>query len=305
MSEYYTFATYAGALILRFISMVTMPSGRIHIDTHVHLYGVYPTHRLVELIYNRFTAHVHGGVSRDDDVFCLMLAESGAMDYFSMLRDESWYREYAPQWYPRGTEEEESLWICQDDRVPLLVVAGRQVVTQEKLEVLALGTTRRFGNGKGVHELIDDIRGCGALVVLPWGFGKWWFGRGRLVREIILSSDRGGIALGDSRLRPCVCGDHGIFGPARSRGTIILQGSDPLPLTGDETAIAGYGVVLESKLDVEHPAGHLKRLLMDPSVVRGTFGSRLGFAGSGIHQSRMLFRSIRKKASRQPAVLES
>ena len=75
--------------------------------------------------------------------------------------------------------------------LPVLVIAGRQIVSAERIEVLALGTRTQIPDGQPLAATIDAVRADGALAVLPWGFGKWWGARGRMV-DAYLETATGG-----------------------------------------------------------------------------------------------------------------
>lgn len=53
-------------------------------------------------------------------------------------------------------------------------MAGRQIVTAEKLEVLALGTDLDIDDGRPIREVLSLVTENGGLPVIPWGAGKWW-----------------------------------------------------------------------------------------------------------------------------------
>ena len=81
----------------------------------------------------------------------------------------------------------------------LVLVAGRQIQTLEGLEALALGTDSEFPDGLELTAALAEVRASGALAVLPWGFGKWWFRRGQLARKAIDSAAANEFFLGDNR----------------------------------------------------------------------------------------------------------
>ena len=82
-------------------------------------------------------------------------------------------------WTLSSTDEECSALLTMPDGSALLAIAGRQVATRERLEVLALGTTRAFEAGRTFPDTLRSVLESDALAVVPWGFGKWWGRRGR------------------------------------------------------------------------------------------------------------------------------
>jgi len=156
----------------------------------------------------------------------------------------------------------------------LLIVAGRQIVSRERLEVLALGTCQRFEEGQSTETLIRKVSREGAIPVLPWGVGKWLGRRGRLVEELIEDPTLPPFFLGDSANRPAFWPRPSQFRRAEERGIKNLPGSDPLPFPSEARRVGRSGVVLDGSLDLRHPAQDLKRKLLDPSTSLQPFGRR-------------------------------
>ncbi len=83
------------------------------------------------------------------------------------------------------TSEENSLLCFNSNGHKIFFIAGRQIVTSEKLEVLALGLREDFKDNKPIEEVIDYIILKNALPVIPWGVGKWSGKRGAIVENLI------------------------------------------------------------------------------------------------------------------------
>jgi len=156
----------------------------------------------------------------------------------------------------------------------LVVIAGRQIVSRDRLEVLALGTRQRFEEGQSTETLIRKVSREGAIPVLPWGVGKWLGRRGRLVEELIEDSTLPPFFLGDSANRPAFWPRPSQFRRAEERGIKNLPGSDPLPFPHEARCVGRSGVVLNGSLDLRNPAQDLKRKLLDPSTSFQQFGRR-------------------------------
>ena len=156
----------------------------------------------------------------------------------------------------------------------LVVIAGRQIVSREGLEVLALGTRQRFEEGQSTETLVRKVSREGAIPVLPWGVGKWLGRRGRLVEELIEDSTLPPFFLGDSANRPAFWPRPSQFRRAEERGIKNLPGSDPLPFPNEARRVGCSGVFLDGSLDLRHPAQDLKRKLLDPSTSFQQFGRR-------------------------------
>lgn len=116
------------------------------------------------------------------------------------------------------------------NEVTIYLFRGKQVVSREGVEVLALLPTADVPSGEELGATIDAIVALRGVPVLPWSPGKWWGKRGRLVREVVARDSR--VWVGDISLR-----FWGARWPLRLRGASgevarVLYGSDPLPVAG-------------------------------------------------------------------------
>lgn len=211
----------------------------------------------------------------------LLLAEpSGASRFDGLLGED------AGRWTLELTGDPEAILACRPGRLPVFVIAGSQIVTRENLEVHALMTRRRFRDGEALDRTIDAARG-GALVALPWGAGKWWGRRGRLIaaalREYpdVMPSDNGG--------RPRFWPLDRRIASARSTGRGVLAGSDPLPLRDDWRRLGSYGVVCEAQVDPERPLEGIREGLVGDPRPR-PYGNARSFAGFLCDQTLMQLR---------------
>jgi hypothetical protein len=201
----------------------------------------------------------------------LLLAEARDCHPFEELAE----RDSGP-WSFAGTGEEISLYARNLTGATLLLVAGRQVTTRERLEVLSLGSTARLEDGASLETTLKMTSEGGGLGVLPWGFGKWWGRRGEIVRRIVAAVQPGELFLGDNGNRPRFAPRPALFREAEARGLWVLPGSDPLPVPSHLRNLGRYGFVLRANLDPEGPAEELKRILRRSSVMPSSIGGREG-----------------------------
>lgn len=179
-------------------------------------------------------------------------------------------------WTIDATDESVACVARRGDDPPLVLVAGRQLVTAEGLEILALATAGPFADGLPIEAGIDAVRAAGGIVVLPWGFGKWWGGRGRTIDLCLAKAEPGTLFLGDNGGRLATAPPPRQFAAARRHGIMILPGSDPLPLAAERQAVARYGFVLDAPEGTlpQRPAAWLKERLATLSVQPQSFGRR-------------------------------
>jgi len=167
------------------------------------------------------------------------------------------------------TEEPEAFWF--DESRSLLILAGRQIISAEKLEILTLATTAILPDGLPAVRIVAEMDAADAIVVLPWGVGKWIGKRGMLVDRLIAEARPGRLFLGDNSGRPG-------FWPVRQFNSAIpvLSGSDPLPLPGWQQNVARLVSVIDADLPSETPAAALKAALRNPAVQVDRAGSLAG-----------------------------
>ena len=224
----------------------------------------------------------------------LCLVEPAGQDLFAM-----WSRGAAngalalgsrcSTWRARRTREEESLALERENGRSLALIAGRQVISAERLEVLAIGTSRAFAEGTPAGRLVDQIQRADALAVLPWGAGKWLGARGRSLRDLIRDSEEGSLYLGDNGGRPTLWRPSH-FKLARSAGIPILPGSDPLPFSGEAVRLGSFGfTTLADRFDPETPAAGLKDALRSGSTPV-PYGRSMGAGRFLSNQVRLLSR---------------
>lgn len=229
----------------------------IALDTHVHLYpGADPAVALSAGRDNLAAASRVAGYH--PQTFALILTETAADDAFTALASGK----IAPDGWSICTFPDDPAALRARrlaDDAELLVFSGRQIVTLEKVEVLALATAERYQDGRPIDAVLDDLMNQGVPAVLPWGVGKWIGVRGGLIHKLIDGADPVAPMLGDNAGRPRGWPPPTMFRKAASDDRPILPGSDPLPIPGSETGIGRYGCLIQGKLDPLLPSVDLRR----------------------------------------------
>jgi len=251
-------------------------TGTVLVDAHVHFYRCFRPDRFFDAARNNFRrAALTRGVG-SGSLGCILLAERSSEHYFDRFASTAG-RTGGERWSFRPTGEAESILACHDGAPAFVVVAGRQIATQDGLEVLALATTARFPDGRPIRASLDAALAAGAIGAVPWGFGKWWFRRGALVAGLLHSHGGPEFFLGDNGGRPRPGRPPRLFAVAQTRGVRVLPGTDPLPLSREENRVGGYGLVLQGNVDLDKPARSIRALLHAHPGQPPTYGWRVGF----------------------------
>ena len=241
------------------------------IDGHVHVYPCFEAGVLLGSAWWNTCAVGAGG----DSPPVLLLTESQGHDCFAQWqRAASGPLSEAPGWTVSATGEDVSLRVDGPDGARLLVVAGRQIACEERLEVLALGFGGAIEDGRPIRDVLAAVRAAGALAVIPWGAGKWLGRRGRLVKDLLDLLDPAGCFLGDNAGRPIGWPRPAVMRAAEQRGIRVLPGSDPLPFAGEERTVGRCGFRLACDVDAERPMASLREALARGDVAVEPYGPR-------------------------------
>ena len=245
--------------------------GLVAVDGHCHLHESFRP----SLAFEAALRHVAKAAAVDDDiatdraVLCLADPREGA--HHRRLLGQASNLETS-NWTLAATEEDGSVLARRGDGARLALVAGRQVTTSEQLEVLVLATTTPIPDGESLRDTVRRGLAAGAIVILAWGFGKWWFDRGAAVRDLLRSPLAERLYVGDNAGRLATGPHLGLLRLARERGIGILPGSDPLPLPGQAQRVGRYGFLLPSFPLAKRPAAELRSLLADGGAQPKPYG---------------------------------
>jgi hypothetical protein len=263
------------------------------VDGHVHIYACHAIDRVLDGAWRHFqsiAAHYHTA----DFQGVLILTESEGDQVFNQLARTA----SCPvgRWSVSKTGEAHSLSLRREDGARLFVLAGRQVVSWEKLELSAYFITEAIADGQPLTTLLEQVHHVGGVSVLPWGVGKWFGARGREVQNRlrhrttpILLSDNGG--------RPWFWPVPRLFRLARQQNIPVLAGSDPLPKVSEQQQAGSVGFVLRGALPTEVPAKVLKQRLLSLRATPLRYGkpeSAWGFACNQVYMQLRRRRPIEK-----------
>jgi hypothetical protein len=244
------------------------------VDSHVHLYSCYELDGLLDSALDNLRRAARPGEGSDRVAGCLALTET-ARDhaYAAILAGEPKWR---PQrWTIRATGEAAAIVCSSPGNDEIIVLSGSQIVTAENLEVLALATTKRYPDGRSIEQTLDALAADAVPAVIPWGFGKWWFRRGRLLSDLVRRSDPTAFFLGDNGGRPALTPRPPLFVDAERRGFRVLPGTDQFPYASQQRKTGTFGFMLESWHFDDRPAAQFRARLARLDRSPPTFGSRV------------------------------
>jgi len=244
-------------------------------DGHFHLYPCHAAANAISnLIHNldlmaRSTSEFKPG---QDVCKIAFLAESKQHDYFhKLLKNEIDFRTVGLE--VSAASEEHCISFNKQGKQELCLVAGRQVVTREKLEILGLGMEELVPDGLPAEEVIEKVIAAGGLPALAFSPGKWLFKRGKIAFALAERYQKN-ILIGDSALRPVGWPEPEIMRRAKGK---ILPGSDPLPLPGDEKYAGCYGFIYQGSFDPAKPLNSMKEIIANSPAAIAPAGRRCSF----------------------------
>ncbi len=251
----------------------------IFFDAHVHIHEIFTIDGMLDSARRNFARHAPLPYAGPSATYFLLLSEAKSTDFFSILRNKADAFRPAPGGWRFFTTDESETLRASHEQWPdgrFFILAGRQVVTEERIEVLALATREKLTDGLTLDETVEAVRRRGGLAVLPWGVGKWLGHRGKILETYIGKGTPEGLFIGDNGGRPVFWPEPRLFQTAEARGIRLLPGSDPLPLPAEEARVGSYGGFMQGEVSSDHPAADLRRLLAERTYPIVPFGGRMG-----------------------------
>lgn len=263
---------------------------RIHLDAHAHVYPFYDVPRLL------LAALAHMPRLAPTDLRVLCLAERADCSFFQALAQDE-IRLPADQWRVVAWDPAGGVRIRHvPDHRDLWILAGRQFVSAERIEVCALFCDDLLEENRPARDLVRAIAERGGLPALNWAPGKWLSARGRLVRALVREFPPAQLALIDSSLRPIGWPAPALFAAARQQGRPVLAGSDPLPFPGEEDAAGSY----HCRLVIPAPADP-GRIVAPLKAALASGAARIDFGGRRNDPAEVLRRLRRNARAKLPA----
>jgi hypothetical protein len=258
------------------------------VDGHVHIHPCYEIDRVFNGAWRHFRM-VADSYGTADFQGVLILTESAGDQAFDDLFHCT--RRTVGRWYVLETGERHSLSLHRDDGARVLLVAGRQLVSQENLELSAYFITETIADGAPLTTLLEQVHRLGGLAVLPWGVGKWFGKRGHKVEEAIKHNGVP-LMLSDNGGRPWFWPMPRLLHLARQQSVPVLAGTDPLPTVSEQQQAGRVGFVLRGALRSKLPAQDLQQRLLSLHESPLHYGKREGTWGFVRNQLYMRMRRV-------------
>jgi hypothetical protein len=238
------------------------------VDTHTHYYPCYGAEAFLNRLHSNLLAVGRKFSSQDqiNPVACLL--DSKSSNGFADLSRGHLGAFTALSWDIEADAANDSVLHLTRGAERLTIISGRQVVTEEQLELILIGRTRPLAEGRPIKELLQQYQ-TQYSTILPWGFGKWLGNRGAIVDQLITSGDLL-FSLGDNAGRPEIWRNVKQFELARQHSVPILPGTDPLPITSEQGAAGASAICLSGALDEENPVEDLARKIRSPGSWLGS-----------------------------------
>ena len=255
---------------------------KIIADTHIHFYPCYDLKTALDTLRNNLAC------LDSDCIYSAFLAERFDCHYFCEIKKKN---KDIVRSFIQIKDFGEALLLQESGYKDIYLFAGRQVVTRERLEVLALTTDMEIPDGLPVQDVIERINRAGAIAVLSWAPGKWFSHRGKRVAQLLTDYSATDLLLGDTTLRPWCWLEPLLMKKAVKSGFPILAGSDPLPFSGEEAMMGRYVSTWQMEFDLNDPVGSVRSYLKNS----GKCPARIGKRGSCTETVTRLYKNLKTK----------
>jgi len=251
----------------------------IIIDAHVHIQARFDLDVFFDnawLNFSQVLGRPKG--AQQNSSFILLLTESHGCDVFNTLLEKgnSSHSLTNCAWKFCKTQEKNCLKATNGPK-SIIIVAGSQLVSTEKIELLSLFSPLDVRDESlPLEELARFISKNNGLPLIPWGVGKWVGRRGRIVRSFLESPPVPCLLVGDNGNRPAMLPYPALLSSAEKKGLTSLAGSDPLQFaTHIRRAGTRGGMLKDAILQDDTPATHLQELLQSAPQIE-SFGRGVG-----------------------------
>jgi hypothetical protein len=252
----------------------------IFIDAHVHIYPCFDLDVFFDAASRNFATvakRVQPGQKKYSRI--LLLVEGAGYEWFGATAAQVQQKQQiitpAGRWVISSSGEADTLFALPKymGGEKIFLVAGRQIVSAEKIEVLGLFCRANITDGLSLPETLSLIEQNNGVAVIPWGAGKWSGRRGKILQDYLISEKREQVFLGDSGGRPRFWPTPKLFRLEQTDRAPLLSGSDPLPLRHDALRVGSYGFCIDVQdSDTVEPCRYTKKYLKEGGTSIMPFG---------------------------------
>lgn len=247
------------------------------IDAHVHIYDCFNLHNFFNEAFSNFQSAADQLKSDKTFTGILLLAENSKDNWFQYLASAAGGGvasddKKSGSWTFHRTGEDCSLHARFGANKSLTIIAGRQIVTAERLELISILSGNKYQDGLPLKNLVGEINATDGISVIPWGVGKWMGKRGRFLKNWLNSEDGSGFFWGDNSGRPNFWPRPYLFKSGDAKGIRILPGSDALPFAGEEAQVGSFGFACDEDISDTTPAKDLNRILKTSATNFNAYG---------------------------------
>ena len=243
------------------------------VDAHVHIYDCFDIDELLDAALRNFNRAAKKLGQDNGFTGILLLTETSRDNWFKRSSeidyDGCWQIEKTPD---NAVLQARPKTGSTDGNDFIYIMAGRQIVTAEGLELLALATDSVFEDGISISSALIAVREQDAIPVLPWAVGKWLGKRGKLLTALLQSESHSDLCLGDNSGRPIFWHNPLHFQQAKKSSMHLLPGTDPLPFSSEANRVGSFGFMIRGGLTESQPSTDLKRLLRSAEIQLTPYG---------------------------------
>lgn len=261
----------------------------ILVDSHAHYYECFdPAKFLAGAFRNFCKAGQSLGLSEWHG--CLIVSATPKSPSFRRLQQIL----ASEGWDVRRTQERVSFSVKGPRNEELFLIGGLQTNTSEGIEVIVAGDAGGIASGMTLRTMLTCIDPESTFAVIPWGFGKWCFRRGKILHHQLAERPRPIFFLGDNSGRPRIVPDPRQFRTAMSNQVWILPGSDPLEFPGHASKAGCSGIFLSGAFDLGRPFDSIRMVLSQCAAQPKTFRQRETLPNFCFYQTRVHARRLRR-----------
>ncbi|MHC4268259.1 MAG: hypothetical protein ACYSTS_07305 [Planctomycetota bacterium] len=235
---------------------------KLIIDGHVHYYNCYDFEKFFDMALNNMDK-MFSSIYPEDNYFqkVLLLTEGKDNDFFSQFKMNRTYCKKSKYRFD-DTQEDGSIILTKEGEPLCCILAGRQIVTRENLEVLSISSRQKIEDGLPIMDVIERLIGRKEIAILAWGVGKWFFKRGKIINDIIEKYHSPYLFIGDNSTRPSFWPKPKLYYLAEKHNMKILRGTDPLPFTNEQNRVGTSGFIISGNFQQNKPAGSFRNILI-------------------------------------------